>query len=104
MLPRVLTQVKLSENAMDSIPEAERWFRHSPKSLCESVENYADFCTHYSKTTYAEHLEVLLLHNVYYANTRGFHMYYTFFTVQTLELCKKNHVPCFILSNVCFTC
>lgn len=60
MLPRVSIQVKLSENAMDSIPEAERWFRHSPKSLCESVENYADFCTHYSKTTYAEHLEVCI--------------------------------------------
>jgi hypothetical protein len=48
--------VELSEHALDSIPEAQRWFKHSPKGLCNAVADYKAFCSHYSKTTYAQHL------------------------------------------------
>jgi len=48
--------VKLSEHALEAIPEAERWVKQGPRGVCQSVENYADFCVHYSKTIYAEHL------------------------------------------------
>ena len=43
--------VGLSESALDAIPEAERWFKHSPKGLCNAVADYKSFCSHYSKTT-----------------------------------------------------
>lgn len=48
--------VKLSEHALEAVPEAERWAKQGPRGVCESVADYGDFCAHYSKTVHAEHL------------------------------------------------
>jgi hypothetical protein len=48
--------VKLSETALESIPEASRWFKQGPANVCKSVEDYGPFCMYYSKSTYSEHL------------------------------------------------